>query len=84
MSVLEVANLASGYGEVQILWGVDLSLEQGKLDHPCRFQWCGQDNPAAHYYGPAQTHAGIGHLRAVRISPACRPMPGPNGSGAGA
>ena len=31
MAVLEVANLASGYGEVQILWGVDLALEQGKL-----------------------------------------------------
>jgi branched-chain amino acid transport system ATP-binding protein len=31
MPVLEVSNLASGYGEVQILWGVDLALEQGKL-----------------------------------------------------
>ena len=31
MKVLEVKNLASGYGEVQILWGVDLNLEEGKL-----------------------------------------------------
>jgi branched-chain amino acid transport system ATP-binding protein len=31
MAVLEVSNLASGYGEVQILWGVDLTLEPGKL-----------------------------------------------------
>jgi branched-chain amino acid transport system ATP-binding protein len=31
MAVLEVSNLSSGYGEVQILWGVDLALEQGKL-----------------------------------------------------
>jgi branched-chain amino acid transport system ATP-binding protein len=31
MAVLEVSKLASGYGEVQILWGVDLALEQGKL-----------------------------------------------------
>jgi branched-chain amino acid transport system ATP-binding protein len=31
MAVLEVSDLASGYGEVQILWGVDLALEQGKL-----------------------------------------------------
>jgi branched-chain amino acid transport system ATP-binding protein len=31
MAVLEVSNLFSGYGEVQILWGVDLALEQGKL-----------------------------------------------------
>jgi branched-chain amino acid transport system ATP-binding protein len=31
MAVLEVSKLSSGYGEVQILWGVDLTLEQGKL-----------------------------------------------------
>ena len=31
MAVLEVYNLASGYDEVQILWGVDFTLEQGKL-----------------------------------------------------
>ncbi|MCU0490404.1 MAG: ABC transporter ATP-binding protein [Chloroflexaceae bacterium] len=31
MPLLEVHNLASGYGEVQILWGATLSLEPGKL-----------------------------------------------------
>jgi branched-chain amino acid transport system ATP-binding protein len=31
MALLEVKNVASGYGEVQILWGVDLNLEKGKL-----------------------------------------------------
>lgn len=31
MAILEVRNVMSGYGEVQILWGVDLSLEVGKL-----------------------------------------------------
>jgi branched-chain amino acid transport system ATP-binding protein len=31
MAVLEVSKLASGYGDVQILWGVELALEQGKL-----------------------------------------------------
>jgi branched-chain amino acid transport system ATP-binding protein len=31
MAWLEVNNLASGYGEVQILWGVNLALEKGKL-----------------------------------------------------
>jgi len=31
MAILEVKNVTSGYGEVQILWGVDLSLEAGKL-----------------------------------------------------
>jgi len=31
MALLEVRNVSSGYGEVQILWGVDVSLEQGRL-----------------------------------------------------
>jgi len=31
MAILEVRDLASGYGEVQILWGAHLKLEQGKL-----------------------------------------------------
>ncbi len=31
MSILEVRNVTAGYGEVQILWGVDLALETGKL-----------------------------------------------------
>jgi branched-chain amino acid transport system ATP-binding protein len=31
MALLEVTNLASGYGEVQILWDASLKLEQGKL-----------------------------------------------------
>jgi len=31
MVLLEVHDVASGYGEVQILWGVSLRLEQGKL-----------------------------------------------------
>lgn len=31
MAVLEVRDLTSGYGEVQILWGVSLKLEKGKL-----------------------------------------------------
>jgi len=31
MAILEVRNVSSGYGEVQILWGTSLSLEEGKL-----------------------------------------------------
>ena len=31
MSILEIQGLESGYGEVQILWGIDLSLEAGRL-----------------------------------------------------
>ncbi len=31
MAILEIKNISSGYGEVQILWGADLSLDAGKL-----------------------------------------------------
>jgi branched-chain amino acid transport system ATP-binding protein len=31
MNLLEMRDIASGYGQVQILWGADLVLEQGKL-----------------------------------------------------
>lgn len=31
MTILEVADLISGYGEVQILWGSSLTLQEGKL-----------------------------------------------------
>ena len=31
MSILEIRNVSTGYGEVQILWGTTLSLEKGKL-----------------------------------------------------
>ncbi|MCL4876480.1 MAG: ABC transporter ATP-binding protein [Anaerolineae bacterium] len=31
MTILEVRDIASGYGEVQILWGASLSLEKGQL-----------------------------------------------------
>ena len=31
MSILQVKNLESGYGEVQILWGLSLELQPGKL-----------------------------------------------------
>ena len=31
MAILEVRDVAAGYGEVQILWGTDLTLDEGKL-----------------------------------------------------
>jgi branched-chain amino acid transport system ATP-binding protein len=31
MAILEIREIASGYGEVQILWGANVSLEAGKL-----------------------------------------------------
>lgn len=31
MALLEIRNITSGYGEVQILWGTSIALEEGKL-----------------------------------------------------
>ncbi|HZD11867.1 MAG TPA: ABC transporter ATP-binding protein [Candidatus Binatia bacterium] len=31
MAILEIRNVAAGYGEVQILWGAELALEEGQL-----------------------------------------------------
>ena len=31
MSILEINDLTSGYGEVQILWGTNLNIEEGNL-----------------------------------------------------
>jgi branched-chain amino acid transport system ATP-binding protein len=31
MPILEIHELSSGYGEVQILWGASMALEEGKL-----------------------------------------------------
>lgn len=31
MSILEVENIASGYGEVQILWGASMALQEGEI-----------------------------------------------------
>lgn len=31
MAILEVRDVTAGYGEVQILWGADLSLQEGKM-----------------------------------------------------
>jgi len=31
MAILEIRDVTSGYGEVQILWGANMALEQGKL-----------------------------------------------------
>lgn len=31
MTILEIQDLSSGYGEVQILWGVSLAIQEGKL-----------------------------------------------------
>lgn len=31
MSILQIENVSSGYGEVQILWDTDLTLDEGKL-----------------------------------------------------
>ncbi len=49
--VLEVQDVASGYGEVQILWGVSLRLEEGKLTTLVGSQRGGEGDAPAHGHG---------------------------------
>jgi branched-chain amino acid transport system ATP-binding protein len=53
MAILEIRNVSSGYGEVQILWGVTLALEDSKLTSLVGGNGCGQDNFTAYHYGLA-------------------------------
>ena len=76
MAVLKVSNLASGYGEVQILWGVDLALEHGKLTTLVGSNGVGKTTLLRTVMGLLRPIQGTVTF-AVRISPGCRRIPGP-------
>ena len=50
-AVLQIEKLESGYGEVQVLWGISLQVQAGQADHSHRRQWRGQDHHTAHHHG---------------------------------
>ena len=50
-SALQLESLESGYGEVQVLWGISFEVERGKLYHDHRYQWRRQDYQPAHHHG---------------------------------
>ena len=72
MAILEINNVASGYGEVQILWGSSLKLEEGKTDLPGWWQWGWKNYLVANSNGFAKT---VGRFYLVlgtgRQSPTC-------------
>ena len=45
--LLRVQNLCAGYGQVQVLWGADLTVERGSIVVPRRVERRGQVHPAA-------------------------------------
>ena len=53
MAILEIKDVTSGYGDVQILWGSTLSLEKGKLTCLVGGNGVGQDDFAPHSDGIA-------------------------------
>ncbi len=74
MSILEIQGLESGYGEVQILWGIDLSLEAGRLTSLVGANGVGKTTMLRTVMGTIRPWAGsikmegdeIGHLPAHR------------------
>jgi len=50
-AVLEMEKLESGYGEVQVLWGVSLQVRPGETHHNHRREWRRQDHDTPHHDG---------------------------------
>ena len=46
--LLRIQNLCAGYGDVQVLWGADLTVERGEHRLPRRLERRGQVHAAAH------------------------------------
>jgi branched-chain amino acid transport system ATP-binding protein len=74
MSILEIKSLESGYGEIQILWGIDLSLEAGRLTSIVGANGVGKTTMLRTVMGTIKPWSGsirmegeeIGHLPAYR------------------
>jgi branched-chain amino acid transport system ATP-binding protein len=57
--MLELLNVRAGYGAINVLWDVSLTMAEGQADHHHRPEWRRQDHPAARHHGP-----GAGDARA--------------------
>ena len=74
MSILEIQGLESGYGEVQILWGIDLTLEAGRLTSLVGANGVGKTTMLRTVMGTVRPWSGsikfegeqVGHLPAYR------------------
>ncbi|MGD8633182.1 MAG: ABC transporter ATP-binding protein [Anaerolineales bacterium] len=68
MTILEIKNLESGYGEVQILWGVDLKLEEGKLTSLVGTNGAGKTTMLRTVMGTIKPWDGTVHLNGKDVS----------------
>ena len=53
MSLLRVESLAGGYGDVQVLWDIDLTVEQGEIVSLIGSNGAGKSTLLAHHLRPA-------------------------------
>ena len=68
MAYLEIEKLESGYGEVQILWGVDLTLEEGKLTSLVGTNGAGKTTMLRTVMGAIKPWAGSVHFAGEDVS----------------
>jgi branched-chain amino acid transport system ATP-binding protein len=68
MTILEIKDLKSGYGEVQILWGVDLKLEEGKLTSLVGTNGAGKTTMLRTVMGTIRPWGGSVHLNGEDVS----------------
>jgi branched-chain amino acid transport system ATP-binding protein len=67
MSILEIKDLESGYGEVQILWGINLSLEAGRLTSIVGANGVGKTTMLRTVIGTVKPWSGSIYLEGERI-----------------
>jgi branched-chain amino acid transport system ATP-binding protein len=67
MSILEIKDLESGYGEVQILWGINLSLEAGRLTSIVGANGVGKTTMLRTVMGTVKPWSGSIYLEGERI-----------------
>ena len=68
MSILQVRDVTSGYGQVQILWGSSLSLEEGKLTCLVGGNGVGKTTLLRTIMGQLRTWGGSVHFRGEDVS----------------
>ena len=84
MAILEVNDIAAGYEGVQILWGVNLKLEPGRLTTLVGSNGVGKTTLLKTVMGLMQPIDGSVSFQGKRRHPPVRPCPGQGRHGIGA
>ena len=73
MIILEIQGIESGYGDVQVLWGASLTLEQGKITSLVGTNGAGKTTLLRTVMGLVRPKGGHDPLRWQGCEPSARP-----------